>query len=179
MPRANGQEDSPELFHPGWASLFRNSSLPFCCLPNDHFNGLPGECLSQSQLENCWGNILPYWKWFPANCPAPYLDWRSPGFTGLGILLLLQRDCLGPAKSSAKLRSKFQWPPGRAGVRQLTLWSLAWATNGMWGPSFNSWLWESKFSRSGLNLCFQAEALFSCLILNTKNLFSTHFSSEK
>lgn len=56
--------------------LLHNSSMPHCHLPNDQLSGLPRGCLSQRQPENCWGNILFYWKWFPSNCCGPDLDSR-------------------------------------------------------------------------------------------------------
>lgn len=56
--------------------LLHDSSTPHCHLPNDQLSGLPRGRLSQRQLENCWGNILFYWKWSPSNCPGPDLDCR-------------------------------------------------------------------------------------------------------
>lgn len=58
----------------GYLFLLWNSSMPFCCLPNDQLNRVSWECLSQNQLEKCWRNILSYWKWFPTNCLLPCLD---------------------------------------------------------------------------------------------------------
>lgn len=167
MHKANGQEDSQEVFHTGCTSLLRNSSMPFCCLPNDQLNGLPWECLSQSQLENCWGNILSYWKWFPSNCHVPYLDQRISnakqrelGSQGLGLCSMWKDTAFvwprllqsRQFKSSVMFRNKFQWwavasrhswsGVGSIQEQQLTLHSLL-LPAGEKSVTSNTWLWAS------------------------------------
>lgn len=67
--------------------------MPLCCLPNDQLNGFPRGCLSQRQLQNCWGNILFYWKWFPSNCHVPYLDSWLSNTQQKGLNLQGRRPC--------------------------------------------------------------------------------------
>lgn len=89
--------------------LLQNSSMPFCCLPNDQLNGLPRGCLSQRQLENCWGNILFYWKWFPSNGHVPYLDSWLSNTQQKGLSLQKRRPC------AVRKELAFVWPSDRRG----------------------------------------------------------------
>lgn len=99
--------------------LLPNSSLPFCCLPNDQLNGLPRGCLSQRQLENCWGNILFYWKWFPSNCHEPYLDPRLSNTQPKGLSLQDRRPWAVRKKEFA-----FVWPQWPQGMNEESVGSV-------------------------------------------------------
>lgn len=112
---ANGQRDPGGLPH-RIRILLQNSSMPFCCLPNDQLNGLPRGCLSQRQLENCWGNILFYWKWFPSNCHVPYLDSWLSNTQPKGLCLQGRRPC------TVRKELAFVWPKWPQGSELVSLW---------------------------------------------------------
>lgn len=112
---ANGQRVPGDLPH-RIRILLQNSSMPFCCLPNDQLNGLPRGCLSQRQLENCWGNILFYWKWFPSNCHVPYLDSTLSNTQQKGLCLQGRRPC------TVRKELAFVWPKWPQGSELVSLW---------------------------------------------------------
>ena len=100
--------------------LLQNSSMPFCCLPNDQLNGLPRGYLSQRQPENCWGNILFYWKWFPSNCHVPYLDSGLSNTQPKGLSLQGMRPC------TVRKELAFVWPKWPQGSELVSLWWAEW-----------------------------------------------------
>lgn len=107
--------------------------MPFCCLPNDQLNGLPRGCLSQRQLENCWGNILFYWKWFPSNCLVPYLDSQLSNTQQKGLSLQGRRP------SAVRKELAFVWPKWPQGHELVSLW---WAVTR--GTEFVPSVWRDR-----------------------------------